>query len=82
MAKERKGAPPPGRGFRIFMACCALGAITLVALLLRVRFKGSALDRFSRLTGAAPAMTGVVVSGSASAGWSLRRQERPSLGPA
>ena len=29
-----RGGPPPGRGFWIFMACCALGAITLTALLI------------------------------------------------
>jgi hypothetical protein len=40
MAKERKAAPPPGRGFWIFMACCALGAITLIALLLTGEIQG------------------------------------------
>jgi hypothetical protein len=40
MPKERKGAPPPGRGFWIFIACCALGAITLVALLLGGEIQG------------------------------------------
>jgi len=40
MAKERKSAPPPGRGFWIFMACCALGAITLVALLIGGEIQG------------------------------------------
>jgi hypothetical protein len=40
MAKERKGAPPPGPGFWIFMACCALGAITMVALLFGGEIQG------------------------------------------
>ena len=40
MAKERKGSFPPGRGFWIFMACCALGAIILVALLIGGQIQG------------------------------------------
>ena len=40
MAKERTGAPPPGRGFWIFMACCALGAVTFVALLIHGEIQG------------------------------------------
>jgi hypothetical protein len=38
--KNAKGAPPPGWGFWIFMACCAFGAITLVALLLGGEIQG------------------------------------------
>jgi hypothetical protein len=40
MAKERKGAPPQGHGFWIFIACCAIGAIALVALLLGGEIQG------------------------------------------
>lgn len=40
MAKVRKAAPPPGRGFWVFMACCALGAITFVALLIGGEIQG------------------------------------------
>jgi hypothetical protein len=34
MLKERKGSSPPGLRFWLFMACCALAAITLIALLI------------------------------------------------
>ncbi len=40
MAKVGKGAPPPGRVFWIFMACCALGAITFIALLIGGEIQG------------------------------------------
>jgi hypothetical protein len=40
MAKQRKGASPPGRGFWILMACCALGAITFIALLIGGEIQG------------------------------------------
>ena len=40
MAKERKGGSRPGRGFWIFMVCCTLGAITLLALLIGGEIQG------------------------------------------
>jgi hypothetical protein len=40
MSKGRNVAPPPGLGFWIFMACCALGAITMVALLVGGEIQG------------------------------------------
>ena len=41
MANGRNGGPPPGRGFWIIMTCCALGAITLIALLIGGEIKGA-----------------------------------------
>ena len=41
MATERKGDPPPNLGFWIFMATCAIGAITLVALLISGEIEGA-----------------------------------------
>ena len=40
MAKGRKAAPPPGLIFWIFMACCGLGAITLIVLLIGGEIQG------------------------------------------
>jgi hypothetical protein len=38
--KNTKGAPPTGWGFWIFMACCALGAIIFIVLLLGGEIEG------------------------------------------
>jgi hypothetical protein len=41
MAKKPRGAAAsPGWGFWIFMACCGLGAITLVVLLIGGEIQG------------------------------------------
>jgi hypothetical protein len=47
MGKRRNVALPPGLGFWIFMACCALGAITLVALLVGGEVQGERVDLIS-----------------------------------
>ena len=40
MAKPNKGGPPPTRGFWILMACCAIGAIAMVGLLIGGEIQG------------------------------------------
>jgi hypothetical protein len=38
--KPQRALPPSNRGFFIFMACCALGAIVMVALLVTGEIQG------------------------------------------
>jgi hypothetical protein len=38
--KKRKTQPPSNRGFFIFMACCALGAVILIAMLVTGEIQG------------------------------------------
>jgi hypothetical protein len=39
--KPQRATPPSNKGFFIFMACCALGAIAMVALLVGGEIEGA-----------------------------------------
>jgi hypothetical protein len=39
--KVRAAQPPSNKGFFIFMACCALGAVAMIALLISGEIKGA-----------------------------------------